>query len=154
MGRERPVWSDRACAQGELGRREASVGAASYGRPMATADDVRKIALSLPGALEKLSWGLPTFRVDKGKLFASLDDEDKVLGVKCPREDREELIAAEPEKFFIRVGHDDQWPWLRVRLAALEDEEELRAILLDSWRQAAPKKLLAAHPGLSVPEER
>jgi hypothetical protein len=28
-----------------------------------------------------------------------------------------------------------------VRLAALEDPEELRDILADSWRQAAPKRL-------------
>ncbi|MFI1395664.1 MmcQ/YjbR family DNA-binding protein [Streptomyces sp. NPDC020681] len=118
---------------------------------MATADDVRRLALSLPGALEKLAWGMPTFRVDKGKLFASLDDEDNVMGVKCPQEDRAELITSEPEKFFMRVGHDDNWPWLRVRLAALEDEEELYAILVDSWRQAAPRKLLAAHPELAQP---
>ncbi len=120
---------------------------------MATADDVRRIALTLPGALEKLAWGMPTFRVDKGRLFASLDDEDKVLGVKCPKEEREELIASEPEKFFIRHGHDDAWPWLRVRLAALDDEDELHAILVDSWRQAAPKKLLDAHPELAPPGE-
>ncbi|MGW1624776.1 MmcQ/YjbR family DNA-binding protein, partial [Streptomyces sp. NPDC002172] len=30
-----------------------------------------------------------------------------------------------------------QFAWVRVRLAALEDEGELRDILADSWRQAA-----------------
>ncbi|MGW3626883.1 MmcQ/YjbR family DNA-binding protein [Streptomyces sp. NPDC000880] len=116
---------------------------------MATADDVRRFALSLPGAMEKLAWGMPTFRLDSGgKIFASLDDDDKAMGVKCPKEDREKLIASEPENFFIRAGHDDNYAWLRVRLAALEDEEELYAILLDSWRQAAPRKLLDAHPEL------
>lgn len=60
-----------------------------------------------------------------------------------------DLIAAEPEKFFIRAGHDDNFAWLRVRLAALEDEDELYAILVDSWRQAAPRKLLDAHPELA-----
>jgi AhpD family alkylhydroperoxidase len=112
--------------------------------PMADAEDVRKIALSLPETSEKLSWGAPTFRV-RGKIFAALADDDASIGVKCPVEDRAELIAAEPEKFFLRPGHDDNFAWLRVRLAALEDEEELRAILLDSWRQAAPKALAAAH---------
>ncbi|MFK4226611.1 MmcQ/YjbR family DNA-binding protein [Streptomyces sp. NPDC019890] len=120
---------------------------------MATADDVRRVALSLPGALEKLAWGMPTFRLESGgKIFASLDDDDKVMGVKCPKGDREELIASEPEKFFIRAGHDDNYAWLRVRLAALEDEEELYAILLDSWRQAAPRRLLDAHPDLADPQ--
>ncbi|QDY79987.1 MmcQ/YjbR family DNA-binding protein [Streptomyces qinzhouensis] len=117
---------------------------------MATADDVRRIALSLPGALEKLAWGMPTFRLaDRGRIFASLDDDDRSMGVKCPMDERAELIAAEPAKFFLLPGHDDNYAWLRVRLAALDDEAELYAILLDSWRQAAPPTLLTSHPDLA-----
>ncbi|MFD3870581.1 MmcQ/YjbR family DNA-binding protein [Streptomyces sp. NPDC058623] len=112
-----------------------------------TAQDVRTIALSLPDSSEKLAWGMPTFRVG-GKIFVSLADDDASIGVKCPRQDRAELIAAEPEKFFLREGHDDHYAWLRVRLAAVADAGELRRILVDSWRQAAPKRLAAAHPEL------
>ncbi|WP_331447244.1 MmcQ/YjbR family DNA-binding protein [Streptomyces xanthochromogenes] len=112
---------------------------------MATAEDVRRIALGLPGATEKPAWGRPTFRV-AGKIFASLGDDDAWMGVKCPKEERAELIAAEPGKFFLREGHDDNYAWLRVRLAALTGDDELSAILTDSWRQAAPRKLLDAHP--------
>lgn len=125
-----------------------------------TAEDVRKIALSLPDSSEKLAWGMPTFRVGggasgkSGKIFAALADDDTSIGVKCPQEDRAELIAAEPEKFFIRPGHDDNYAWLRVRLAAVEDAAELRSILTDSWRQAAPKRLAAAHPELDRPGPR
>ncbi len=107
---------------------------------MADAEDVRTIALSLPEAAEKLAWGAPTFRV-RGKIFAALSDDDASMGVKCPITDRDELIAAEPEKFFMRRGHDDNYAWLRVRLAAVEDLDELRAIITDSWRQAAPRRL-------------
>ncbi|GGO95833.1 MmcQ/YjbR family DNA-binding protein [Wenjunlia tyrosinilytica] len=114
------------------------------------ADDVRRIALSLPETSEKLSWGMPTFRV-RGKIFVSLADDDESMGVKCPMEDRAELIAAEPEKFFIKEGHDDNYAWMRVRLAAVEDEEELLAILADSWQQAAPKSLASAHPSGPAP---
>lgn len=115
-----------------------------------TAQDVRTIALSLPDSSEKPAWGMPTFRVGgkNGKIFASLADDDTSIGVKCPKEDRAELIGAEPEKFFMRAGHDDNYAWLRVRLAAVEDVEELRSILVDSWLQAAPKRLVAAHPEL------
>ncbi|MFF5970836.1 MmcQ/YjbR family DNA-binding protein [Streptomyces sp. NPDC012769] len=113
---------------------------------MATSDDVRRIALSLPEAFEKPAWGTPTFRAGQGgRMFASLDD-DQVMGVTCPKEERAELIAAEPAKFFLREGHDDGYAWIRVRLAALDDEEELRAILADSWRQAAPARLRDRHP--------
>jgi hypothetical protein len=38
--------------------------------------------------------------------------------------------------------------WLRARLAALDDVDELTAILADSWRQVAPRKLQDAHPEL------
>ncbi|KQX31075.1 MmcQ/YjbR family DNA-binding protein [Streptomyces anulatus] len=117
-----------------------------------TAADVRSAALSLPDTTEKLAWGQPTFRV-AGKIFASLGDDETAMGVKCPREDRAELIAAEPEKFFIREGHDDHYAWMRVRLSALEDEAELAAILADSWRQVAPRRLAAAHPELDVAGE-
>ncbi|WP_327256181.1 MmcQ/YjbR family DNA-binding protein [Streptomyces sp. NBC_01244] len=122
-----------------------------------TAEDVRRIALSLPDSSEKPAWGMPTFRVGggasgkSGKIFAALADDDTSIGVKCPQEDRAELIEAEPEKFFIRPGHDDNYAWLRVRLAAVEDAAELRSILTDSWRQAAPKRLVAAHPDLDRP---
>ncbi|MEU9859531.1 MmcQ/YjbR family DNA-binding protein [Streptomyces sp. NPDC047971] len=121
---------------------------------MATADDVRRVALSLPGAVEKLAWGMPTFRAGPGgRIFASLDDDDQVIGVKCPKGEREELIASEPAKFFIREGHDDNYAWVRVRIGALDDEEELYAILADSWRQAAPRRLLEQYPGVGVEPE-
>ncbi|MGW4689383.1 MmcQ/YjbR family DNA-binding protein [Streptomyces sp. NPDC004244] len=113
-----------------------------------TAEDVRTTALSLPDSSEKLSWGMPTFRVGS-RIFAALGDDDTTMGVKCPKEDRAELIAAEPDTFFIRTGHDDDHSWLRVRLGALEDRAELRAILVDSWRQAAPTRLAEAHPDLA-----
>lgn len=110
------------------------------GRSVVTAEDVRAVALGLPETTEKLAWGQPTFRV-AGKMFASLGDDDTTIGVKCPKEERDELIAAEPEKFFIKRGHDDNYNFVRVRLSALDDTAELRDVLLDSWRQAAPRRL-------------
>jgi hypothetical protein len=117
---------------------------------MTTSEDVRRVALALPDTTEKLAWGEATFRV-AGKIFAALGDDDTSMAFKCPKEERGELIAAEPGKFFVRTGHDDHYNWLRAHLAAVEDEEELRAILLDSWRQTAPRRLLAAHPELAAP---
>jgi hypothetical protein len=121
--------------------RESSGTGAAGGRTGVTAEDVRRVALGLPETTEKPAWGSPTFRV-AGKMFASLGDDDTTIGVKCPKEERGELIAAEPEKFFVKPGHDDNYNLVRVRLSALEDVEELRAVLLDSWRQAAPRRLV------------
>ncbi|MFJ4620929.1 MmcQ/YjbR family DNA-binding protein [Streptomyces sp. NPDC088812] len=118
---------------------------------MPDADDARRIALRLPDATEKTAWSMPTFRV-AGKMFATLPEDETSLAVRCPKEERDELVLAEPGKFWI-ASHEAQFAWVRVRLAALEDEDELRDILADSWRQAAPPRLLEAHPRLGVPED-
>jgi len=117
---------------------------------MPDADDVRRIALSLPDTTEKIAWSMPTFRV-AGKMFATLPEDETSLAVRCPKEERDELVLAEPDKFWI-AGHEAQFAWVRARIAALDDEDELRAILADSWRQAAPARLLDAHPELGLPE--
>lgn len=117
--------------------------------PMPDAEDVRRIALSLPDTTEKIAWSMPTFRV-AGKMFATLPEEETSIAVRCPKEERDELVLAEPEKFWI-AEHEAMFAWVRVRLAALEDEGELRDILADSWRQAAPSRLLEAYPELGPP---
>jgi hypothetical protein len=116
---------------------------------MPDAEDVRRIALSLPDTTEKVAWSMPTFRV-AGKMFATLPEEETSIAVRCPKEERDELVRAEPEKFWI-ADHEAQFAWVRARLSALEDEGELRDILADSWRQAAPPRLLDAYPELGLP---
>lgn len=116
---------------------------------MPDAEDVRRVALSLPDTEEKIAWSMPTFRV-AGKMFATLPEDETSIAVRCPKEERDELVLAEPGKFWI-ADHEAGFAWVRVRLAALEDESELRDILADSWRQAAPPRLLDAHPGLGMP---
>jgi hypothetical protein len=116
---------------------------------MPDAEDVRRIALSLPDTVEKTAWSMPTFRV-AGKMFATLPENETSLAVRCPKLERDELVLAEPDKFWI-AGHEASFAWVRARLAALEDEAELRDILADSWRQAAPPRLLQAHPMLGLP---
>lgn len=106
---------------------------------MLDADDVRRIALSFPDTTEKERWGHPTFDV-AGKMFVTIPDDENSFAVRCPRFDRDELIAAEPHKFWV-PPHEASSAWVRVRLDALEDSGELRNILLDSWRQAAPTRL-------------
>ncbi|WP_422070497.1 MmcQ/YjbR family DNA-binding protein [Streptomyces orinoci] len=101
---------------------------------------VRRFALSLPETVEKEAWSMPTFRV-AGKMFLTIPDDQSSIAVRCPRHERAELIAAEPEKFWV-PPHEAGSNWVRVRLAALEDPAEMRDILRDSWRQAAPPRLL------------
>ncbi|MFF2650267.1 MmcQ/YjbR family DNA-binding protein [Streptomyces sp. NPDC058045] len=115
---------------------------------MPDADDVRTIALSLPDTTEKTAWSMPTFRV-AGKMFATLPEDETSVAVRCPREERDELVLAEPAKFWI-ADHEAAFAWIRVRLQVLDDTEELRAVLADSWRQAATPALREAYPELGV----
>jgi hypothetical protein len=110
---------------------------------MVTPDDVRRVALSLPETEERLTWDIPTFRV-RNKIFVSMSQDESSMGFKFPREERTEMIAAEPSKFFVIDGHDDTFNWLRVRLSSI-DEDELREIIVDAWRQTAPKRLAASY---------
>jgi len=108
---------------------------------MATEDDVRTIALSLPETEERPSYGTPGFRV-KDRLFARIR-EPGVLVVFCADEgEKDFLLRAEPEKFFT-TPHYDGHASVLVRLGAV-DREELRELLTDAWRVRAPKRLAAS----------
>lgn len=108
-------------------------------------DDVRAAALSLPQVRELFEWEMPTFRVAK-KLFLTLPEGETSMAVKCPIVERDELVLAEPSKFWV-APHEAMGAWVRVRLSKLDDLEELAAIVTDSWRQAAPPKLVQEHFG-------
>lgn len=106
----------------------------------ATGDDVRAYALSLPETTEQFTWGMPVFRVARS-LFLTLPEDETSMAVRCPVVDRDELVLAEPGKFWI-AGHEANNAWVRVRLAALDDHDEMKAIIQDSWILAAPRHLL------------
>ena len=125
--------------------------AAAILRLMPDAEDVRRIALSLPDTTEKIAWNMPTFRV-AGKMFVTVPEEETSIAVRCPKEERDELVLAEPEKFWV-ADHEAGFAWVRARLSALDSEDELRDILADSWRQAAPPRLLDSYPELGLPSD-
>ncbi len=109
---------------------------------MVTTDDVRRIALSLPHTTEKPSYGTPGFRV-KDKLFARIREEGDVLVVFVDSlEEKELLIASEPEKFF-SLPHYDGHASVLVHFAAV-DRDELTELLTEAWRVRAPAKVRAA----------
>lgn len=98
---------------------------------MATEDDVRELALALPGTVEKPSYGMPGFRV-RDRLFARIREQG-VLVLWCESiEEKEFLIEGDPEKFFT-VAHYDGHPHVLVRLGAV-DREELGELLAESFR--------------------
>ena len=107
---------------------------------MATEDDVRRIALSLPETIEKPWFGTPGFRV-KDRLFARLRKDPDALVLWT--EEKEALVLSDPEKFFT-TPHYDGYPTVLVNLPAI-DGDELAELITDSWRLRAPKRVLKAY---------
>ena len=106
---------------------------------MSTEEDVRRFALNLPETTEKPAWGMPTFRV-KDKIFASIGDEEGVLGFAIDKTERAGLIASDPKTYFVKAGHDDNYNFARARLERL-DAAELAEVLTDAWGFKAGSRL-------------
>jgi hypothetical protein len=112
-----------------------------YAGRMATEDDVRRIALSLPETIEKPWFNTPGFRVkDKGFLRIRAEAEGGLVVFVTDLEDKEALLASDTHKFFT-TRHYDGYPVVLVNLAAV-DVDELRELIVDSWRTKAPKSVL------------
>ena len=108
-----------------------------------TVEDVRDVALSLPRAYEAWVRDYRKFRVGS-IVFASISPDETLLGFGFPREEREALVASEPEKFLMPRSSDLRYQWVIARLAAL-DVEELRELITDAWAMCVPKSVAAAH---------
>ena len=59
--------------------------------------EVRRIALSLPGAEETTSYGQPCFKVN-GRPFVNTGRVDGAIVTRAPDEERDLLIAARPRR--------------------------------------------------------
>jgi hypothetical protein len=109
---------------------------------------LRAICLALPEVSERPSHSAPTWFVRGKKSFVQLwatghhDDDFPHLWCAAPPGAQEELVAAEPERFFRPpyVGHRG---WLGVRLDGTVDWNEITEICRDAYRTVAPKTLVA-----------
>jgi hypothetical protein len=110
---------------------------------MATEEDVRRIALSLPETQEKPSYGTPGFRV-ADRLFARLRDDGESLVVWVADDgEKQSLLQADPDKYFT-TAHYDGHPSVLVRWANV-GTEELTELLTEAWRVRAPARVLLTH---------
>jgi len=112
---------------------------------MVTIEDVRAFARELPRAYEVLVRDRVKFRVGRIVFLAFSRDETQ-MGFGFPKEEREALVASEPEKFLMPSRSDMRYQWVEVRLAAI-DVDEMRELVLDAWRMCVPKKVAAEFDG-------
>lgn len=125
---------------------------------MATIDDVREIALALPGVEERTGGhtGEPAWRLKSGQIawvrgprgtdLRQLESlgrswpDGVVLGVRVASlEEKEALLAAEPDVLF-SIPHFDGYPGLLVRLDAIA-RDRLAEIIADAWLLRAPARV-------------
>jgi hypothetical protein len=108
---------------------------------MATEDDVRRIALSLPETVERPWYGTPGYKVrDKGFLRIRSRDEGGLVVFVGDLGEKEMLLASDPDKFFT-TPHYDGHASVLVNLPAIAIDE-LAELITESWRIRAPQKVL------------
>ena len=109
---------------------------------MVSADELRQVMRSLPEAEERETWGHPTFRV-RDKMFATMSDDGRQATVKATKEEQAALVAAAPETFGI-PAYVGRHGWVSIQLATV-DQAELRELVVEAWRQTAPRRLVTAY---------
>ena len=99
-------------------------------------NDVRRISLALPNAEETTSYRQPCFKVN-GRPFVNVGRVDGAIVTRAPDEERDLLINARPDAYFV-TDHYLDWEAVLVRLDAV-DEDQLAGRLEDSYAFIASK---------------
>jgi hypothetical protein len=124
---------------------------------VATWDDVRRLALALPEASERVSRESRQWRV-KDKLFVwerplrradleALGDDapdGPILGVRVEHLGAKEALLADDSGVFFTTPHFDGYPAVLVRLDEI-GIEELEEVTVEAWLARAPKRLAKAY---------
>jgi hypothetical protein len=106
---------------------------------MVTMDEVRAFAGTLPRSSEAFVRGRVKFRIGR-IVWLAFSKDGSTMGFAFPKEWRNALVEAEPEKFSLPSQHDMRYHWAHVRLDALE-EEEMRELVEDAWAFCVPKSV-------------
>jgi hypothetical protein len=120
---------------------------------MATWDDVRRLALSLPETSERVARERASWRV-RDKLFVwerplrpadlrALGDaapEGPIMGARVEHLGAKEAILADAPGVYFTTPHFDGYPAVLVRLDRIP-LPELEELIVDAWLCQAPKRL-------------
>jgi hypothetical protein len=108
-----------------------------------TIDDVRKLAITLPRSYEVLVADRVKFRVGR-LVYLAFSRDERIMGFAFPKEERDDLIATEPEKFLLPGKSDLRYNWVHVRRAAL-GHEQMRELVVDAWTMVVPKTVALSY---------
>jgi len=110
-----------------------------------TKAQLRKIALSFPGANEATSYGKPSYLVVKKFFTRWRDEENSIVLIVDSIDERDMLLEADPKTFFI-TEHYRNYPSVLAHASRIEPAT-LRGMLERRWRKLVPRKLLKAMDG-------
>jgi len=98
-------------------------------------DTVRKLALAMPDVEDGTAYGTPCLKF-RGKLLTCIainkSAEPNSLVVRISIDDRNEMIAADPDTYYI-TDHYVNYPSILVRLSRIR-RDALKDLLLMSWK--------------------
>ncbi len=104
---------------------------------------VRETCLALPEAAEKPFGGhtAPSFRV-RDKLFVMTSEDGATMTMKARPGVQQALVSDDPSRFFVPpyVGPKG---WIGIRLDGGLDPDMVSALIEESYRMTAPKRLSA-----------
>jgi hypothetical protein len=105
-----------------------------------TKDEMEAIVMAFPMVEKGMSYGSPAYKVN-GKFFTRLRRDDNSLVImEVPFDEREMLMEAEPGTFHFTAHYKD-YPCVLARIDDLHPGS-LKAFLERRWRKVAPKKLV------------
>ena len=109
-----------------------------------TYGDIKEWVLALPGTSEVFvdRWSEYTLRAGE-KILVIGDSERATATVKASVQDQAELVAGAPDTY-AKAAYVGRYGWVTVTLANA-DAGELRRVIEDAWRAAAPKKIVKAY---------
>ncbi|MEU4421314.1 MmcQ/YjbR family DNA-binding protein [Actinoplanes sp. NPDC024001] len=110
---------------------------------MVTIDDVRRVARDLPRSQEHLIRDRVKFRVGQIVYVAFSRDETE-MGFGYPKEERDALIASDPETFHLPRPSDLRFRWVEAWLERLT-VERMTELVIDAWAMTVPKKVWTAY---------
>jgi len=110
-----------------------------------TKAQLKKIALSFPGAVAANSYGKPAYLIVKKFFTRWRDEENSIVLIVDSIDERDMLLEADPKTFFI-TDHYRNYPSV-LAYAAKIDAGTLRGMLERRWKKIAPKKLQSVIPG-------
>lgn len=106
-------------------------------------DQVRQLALSLPGVREGSAYGGPSLHVGR-KFMGRLREDGETLVLKVDLAERERLLANDPDVFFITDHYRDH-PLVLINLLAIQ-HDTFHPLLVGAWRTVASKQAIASGP--------